>query len=88
MAVANVYDALISARAYKKAMSHERAAAIIAERRGTHFDPDIVDAFLSIQLEFKEIAVRFRNQSTEATECAQATVGPQESSLQRPEGTN
>jgi putative two-component system response regulator len=61
MAVADVYDALISARAYKPPMPHERAAAIIAEGRGTHFDPDIVDAFLSLQSEFCQIALRFQD---------------------------
>ena len=47
MAVADVYDALISRRVYKEGMPHEKAVAIIEEGRGTHFDPDLVDAFLS-----------------------------------------
>ena len=59
MAVADVYDALISRRVYKAAMSHEQAAAIIIAGRGQHFDPDIVDAFLAIQEEFRAIAARF-----------------------------
>ncbi len=66
MAVADVYDALISRRVYKPPMSHERAVAIIAEGRGAHFDPDIVDAFLSIQHEFKKIATRFQDESEAA----------------------
>jgi len=49
MAVADVYDALVSDRVYKKAMPHEDAVHIIVEGRGTHFDPDIVDAFLEIE---------------------------------------
>jgi putative two-component system response regulator len=65
MAVADVYDALISMRAYKQAMTHEKASGIIAEGRGTHFDPDVVDAFLSIQSEFKSIAARFQDRSSE-----------------------
>ncbi|MCP5159896.1 MAG: two-component system response regulator, partial [Gammaproteobacteria bacterium] len=44
MAVADVYDALISKRVYKEGLSHEQAVAIIREDRGTHFDPDMVDA--------------------------------------------
>jgi putative two-component system response regulator len=48
MAVADVYDALISRRIYKDGMSHEAAMSIIAEGRGTHFDPDIADAFLAL----------------------------------------
>ena len=59
MAVADVYDALISRRVYKQGMTHEAAADAIAAKRGIDFDPDIVDAFLSIQDSFREIAHRF-----------------------------
>lgn len=59
MALADVYDALISKRVYKPAMSHERAAEIIAEERGRQFDPAVVDAFLANQNAFKEIARRY-----------------------------
>jgi len=59
MAVADVYDALISKRVYKEAFPHEKAVAIVMDGRGTHFDPDVVDAFISIQEEFREIAMRF-----------------------------
>jgi putative two-component system response regulator len=59
MAVADVYDALISHRVYKKAFSHEEALAIITQGRGTHFDPDIVDAFVEIQDEFRRIAEQY-----------------------------
>ncbi|WP_028451430.1 HD-GYP domain-containing protein [Chitinilyticum aquatile] len=56
MALADVYDALISRRVYKPPMPHEQAVAIISAGRGSHFDPDIVDAFLGIQEQFKKIA--------------------------------
>ncbi len=59
MALADVYDALICRRVYKAPMSHEKAVAIITEGRGLHFDPDVVDAFLTAQHEFCEIAIRF-----------------------------
>lgn len=59
MALADVYDALISRRVYKPAMSHEEAAAIIVAGRGRHFDPDLVDAFVAIQDEFRAIAARY-----------------------------
>lgn len=59
MAVADVYDALISRRVYKEGMSPDAAAAIIAEGRGRHFDPDIVDAFLAVRDEFRGIAARY-----------------------------
>lgn len=59
MAIADVYDALISKRVYKSAMTHEEALAILAEGRGKHFDPDILDAFLEIHEDFRAIAEAF-----------------------------
>lgn len=59
MALADVYDALISKRVYKGPMSHEKAAEIIMEGRGTHFDPDVVDVFLEHQDRFREIGARY-----------------------------
>ena len=59
MAVADVYDALISRRVYKEGMSHEKAVSIIQEGRGTHFDPDVADAFVVLQDEFRAIAAEF-----------------------------
>jgi len=59
MAVADVYDALISRRVYKSGMPHEKAVGIIAEGRGTHFDPDIVDAFMALQQQFQDVARRY-----------------------------
>lgn len=61
MAVADVYDALISKRVYKDAMSHERALQIMSAGRGTHFDPDILDAVMAIQDEFRAIAVKYQD---------------------------
>lgn len=59
MAVADVYDALTTQRAYKDAMSHDEAITTIMEGRGAHFDPDVVDAFAEITGEFKNIADRY-----------------------------
>lgn len=59
MAVADVYDALISRRIYKPAFPHAEAAAVIAQGRGQHFDPDIVDAFFTIEDTLQAIAARF-----------------------------
>lgn len=59
MALADVYDALISRRIYKEAMSQEDAVAIIEEGRGRHFDPDVVEAFRAVAGEFRAIAERF-----------------------------
>jgi len=54
MAIADVYDALISDRPYKRAFTHEKAIEIIKESKGSHFDPEIVDVFLAISDSFKE----------------------------------
>jgi putative two-component system response regulator len=59
MAVADVYDALISRRVYKEPMPHEKAMLVIQEGRGKHFDPDIVDAFVVINEEFRLISQRY-----------------------------
>ena len=56
VAVADVYDALTNKRVYKEAMSHDQARSIIVEGRGSHFDPEIVEAFLRIEQDF--VAVR------------------------------
>lgn len=65
MAVADVYDALISRRIYKDCLPHEQAVRIIVEGRGSHFDPDVVDAFQAIESEFREIAERFADSDAE-----------------------
>jgi putative two-component system response regulator len=59
MAVADVYDALISRRVYKEGMPHEQAVQIILDGRGAHFDPDICDAFQACLPLFQQIAARF-----------------------------
>lgn len=59
MAVADVFDALISRRVYKPPLPLEQAAAIIRAERGAHFDPDIVDVFVRRFDEFAAIARRY-----------------------------
>jgi putative two-component system response regulator len=59
MALADVFDALISKRAYKPAFPLDRATAIINEGRGQHFDPDVVDAYLAHLDEFAAISARY-----------------------------
>jgi putative two-component system response regulator len=56
MAVADVYDALISRRVYRQPISHDQAIKIILEDKGTQFDPDVVDSFVDIHEEFQRIA--------------------------------
>ncbi|MCL2498707.1 MAG: response regulator [Defluviitaleaceae bacterium] len=55
MAVADVYDALVSERPYKKAFSHEKAVEIILEGKENHFDPEIVDIFHAVNALFKDV---------------------------------
>ncbi len=59
MAIADVYDALISKRVYKPPFSHEKAIAIISDDKGKHFDPDMVDAFLALEEQFRQTAIEF-----------------------------
>lgn len=54
MAIADVYDALISDRPYKKAIPHDEAAAIIIAGKGSHFDPELVDIFIDAQQKFEQ----------------------------------
>ena len=55
MALADVYDALVSRRCYKDPIPHDQTVDMIKEGRGLHFDPDVVDAFLDVSDEFDEI---------------------------------
>jgi putative two-component system response regulator len=57
MAVADVYDALVDNRVYKRALSHEQACSIIQEGKGSQFDPYIIDAFSACEEEMAEMAV-------------------------------
>jgi cyclic di-GMP phosphodiesterase len=65
VALADVYDALCSRRAYKEAYSHEVARTIILDGAGKHFDPDIVEAFKACEQTFIEIARQFANEANE-----------------------
>ncbi len=58
MAVADVYDAMLSPRCYRNAGEHARASAYIAANAGRHFDPVIVEAFLSTEDAFRAAALR------------------------------
>ncbi|WP_374246136.1 HD domain-containing phosphohydrolase [Zoogloea sp.] len=67
MAVADVYDALISRRVYKPPFAHEQAILMMVAERGRHFDPDIVDALQQVAGKFAEIATSFRDEPDEET---------------------
>jgi putative two-component system response regulator len=79
MALADVYDALISKRVYKPPFPHAKAVQIIREGRDTHFDPDVVDAFLALEDTFRNIALTFADcdEEREALGAAKAAdAGP------------
>lgn len=63
MALADVYDALISRRVYKPPFPHEKAAGIIRQGSGSHFDPAVVAAFDACEPAFLEIARRYGDDS-------------------------
>jgi putative two-component system response regulator len=62
MAIADVYDALISKRCYKSAMTHEQALEIMREGRGQHFDPIMLDVFLENCHLFLAIAEKYKDE--------------------------
>jgi response regulator RpfG family c-di-GMP phosphodiesterase len=72
MAVADVYDALISRRVYKEGMPHDKAMQIIVDGRGSHFDPDICDAFVACVDQFRTIAARFADSDQDMAKQAAA----------------
>jgi putative two-component system response regulator len=59
MALADVYDALISRRIYKAAFPHQEALDYIVNESGKHFDPDVVAAFIALQDEFQRVALQY-----------------------------
>ena len=56
MAVIDVYDAMVHERSYKEAMSHDEACRIIEAGSGSHFDPEVVEAFKACQVILTEAA--------------------------------
>jgi putative two-component system response regulator len=76
MAVADVFDALVSARVYKQPMSFLAARAIITAGRGTHFDPDAAAVFLAGFDAFAAIARRYRDRNGHAVAAATQDAPP------------
>jgi HD-GYP domain-containing protein (c-di-GMP phosphodiesterase class II) len=58
LAIVDVYDALVGSRPYRAAMPHDQAVAAIRAQRGTHFDPDVVDAFVAVERDIKDLSQR------------------------------
>ena len=66
VALADFYDAVTSKRVYKDAMTHQEALDLIRKLHGSHFDPDVADAFFANEAEFN--AIRAHNQQDVETE--------------------
>ncbi len=67
IALVDVYDALTNSRTYRSSLSHEQAVTTLSAGRGTHFDPDVVDAFIAVQEQFRQLATAFATEATEET---------------------
>jgi putative two-component system response regulator len=73
MAVADVYDALVSRRVYKSPMPHDDAVKIMLEGRAQHFDPDMIDAFIACQDQFKIIGEKYADSEADLLNKVQIT---------------
>lgn len=62
MALADVYDALVSRRCYKPTFTHQQATEMILQQKHKHFDPEITDAFLQIHAIFNDIAQKYKDE--------------------------
>ncbi|WP_455204124.1 HD domain-containing phosphohydrolase [Kaarinaea lacus] len=65
LALGDVYDALTSKRCYKEAFSHERSRQIVIDSGGSHFDPEVVEAFLATETEFQRIREYYQDAEQE-----------------------
>lgn len=77
MALADIYDALISPRVYHAALSQDEAVSVIERSRGTHLDPDVVDAFLEVKEQLYAISLTYADTQLEIRrrEALSAAVG-------------
>ncbi len=76
VAIADVYDALTTKRFYKEAFTHEKSREIIIGLKGSHFDPDVVDAFIANEKNFSRICAEKRTEEMDLLE------QPEQTSLQ------
>lgn len=81
VAVADVYDALTTRRVYKPAYSHSVARDIILKGRGTHFDPDLIDAFVAIEDQLLDIKSQFCDGPEDEPEMLREWKDPSENGL-------
>ena len=76
MALADVYDALISKRVYKRGFSHDEVRQMLIQESGAHFDPDVVNAFLAREADFVHIAEKFADPALPPEAPVSAPAGP------------
>lgn len=88
VAVADVYDALRSERQYKSAMSHEQAKQILVDGRGTHFDPQVIDAFLNCEQRFRALSDQASAEKREAATLRPVVFAKPVAGLPAPAGTS
>lgn len=72
VAIADVFDALTSVRPYRRAWSVDEALAHIAAQAGSHFDPELVSAFISLRSQLEAIRQRWKDESPACAELAAA----------------
>lgn len=65
VAIADVYDALSSKRVYKDALPHEVCVETIRSEAGKHFDPELVEVWLTIESKFRDVARRYARKTTD-----------------------
>ncbi|MFM9963369.1 MAG: HD-GYP domain-containing protein [Planctomycetaceae bacterium] len=70
VAIADVYDALVSERVYKPAFPHEQCVDMIRQGAGSQFDPDLVEIFLSIEGRFADVSQRIRKHDPTLSMCS------------------
>lgn len=75
VAIADVYDALVSERVYKPAFPHDQCVAMIRQGAGSQFDPDLVEVFLSIENRFADVSQRIRKHDPTLSMCSYMVTG-------------
>ncbi|MDP2790434.1 MAG: two-component system response regulator [Rectinemataceae bacterium] len=85
-AIADVFDALTAKRPYKQPFSVEKSLAIIREGRGSHFDPDVVDAFFAILDEILAIRKQFEDDNSQALDIPELKIMMQQFNRKESDG--
>jgi adenylate cyclase len=76
IAVVDVYDAMVASRTYRQSLAHEQAVSLIEAQRGTHFDPDVVDAFVAVERQIHDQSMALRDDVATPTGAASPASSP------------